>query len=64
PLGTCACDQNGVPIDALAGFGITMAVATTTLGPPNVNALRVVVTVTTPGGITPLQLVGYKAQTP
>lgn len=64
PLGTCACDQNGVPIDALAGFGITMTVGNTTLGPPNVNALRVVVSVTTPGGINPVQLVGYKAQLP
>lgn len=64
PLGTCACDQNGIPIDALAGFGITMAVGNTTLGPPNVNALRVAVSVTTPGGITPLQLVGYKAELP
>lgn len=61
---TTACDQNGNPIAGLAGFGIAMAVGNTTLGPPNVNALRVVVTVTTPGGITPLQLVGFKAQLP
>jgi len=64
PLGTCACDLNGNPIDALAGFGIVMAVGNTTLGPPNVNAWRVAVTERTPGGINPLQLVGYKAQTP
>lgn len=63
-LGTCACDLDGTPIDALAGFAITMAVTNATLGPPNVNALRVAVTVRTPGGINPLQLVGYKAQTP
>lgn len=63
-VGTCACDLNGTPIDALAGFAITMAVTNATLGPPNVNALRVAVTVRTPGGINPVQLVGYKAQTP
>ena len=64
PLGTCACDQNGNPIAGLAGYSVTLAVTAVTVGPPNVNALRVEVTVTAPGGNTPVQLVGHRLALP
>lgn len=61
---TAACDQNGNPIAGLAGYSVAVAVTAATVGPPNVNALRVQVTVTAPGSNTPVQLVGYRLALP
>lgn len=61
---TAACDQNGNPIPGLAGYSVAVAVTAATVGPPNVNALRVQVTVTAPGSNTPVQLVGYRLALP
>lgn len=61
---TAACDQNGNPIAGLAGYTVAVAVTAQPVGPPNVNALRVEVTVTVPGSNTPVQLVGYRLALP
>lgn len=63
PLGNCACDQNGIPLDAAAGYQVTVAVSPQGLGVPAVNALRASVRVRGPAGGS-IELVGYKAQVP
>lgn len=64
PLGTCACDQSGIPIAGLAGYSVAIAVTQVNVGPPNINALRAQVTVTVPGSSTNAQLVGHRVQQP
>jgi len=61
---TTACDQNGNPIAGLSGYSVAVAVTPTTIGPPNVAALRVEVTVTAPGSNTRAQLVGHRLALP
>lgn len=61
---TDACDQNGNPINGLAGFSVAINVTQTTIGAPNINALRAEVMVTVPGSSTNAQLVGYRVQQP
>lgn len=43
-LGDCACDQYGAPLESLAGYGVSVTVATTLLNAA--PAMRVEVTVT------------------